>query len=66
MPATIIWQAIGMVAIYILVVIILYLLLFKLKWIKSLIFRDRKGRNVPNKISPKKEAIDAEYKEINK
>lgn len=64
-PNTIIWKAIGMEVLYVLVVIILYFLLFKLKWIKSLIFRDRKGRNIPNKISPKKEAIDAKYQEIN-
>ena len=45
-----IWQSIGITAIFVLVMVIVYFLIFKFKWIKSLVFRDRSGKNryVPN------------------
>ena len=45
-----IWQSIGITAIFVLVMVVVYFLIFKFKWIKSLVFRDRSGKNryVPN------------------
>ena len=46
-----IWKTVGVIAIYVLAVLVIYLLLFEFKRIKRLIFRERRHeRYVPNKL----------------
>lgn len=65
MPSIIIWKSIGIVALFVVCVAILYILIFKFAWIKSIVTRTPRSnvRYTPNKITPKKEVIDAQVKE---
>ncbi|MGM9970286.1 MAG: hypothetical protein ACI35S_07820 [Anaeroplasma sp.] len=65
--SSLVWRSIGIVALYALCIVIIYILIFKFAWIKSLVFRNHRGnyRAVPNKL-PKKDVIDAKTNEVNK
>lgn len=55
----IIWQTVGIEALMLLSFAIIFILIFKFKWIKSIVFRDRsKSKYTPNK-APNRQIIDA-------
>ena len=55
----IIWQTVGIEALLLLSFAIIFILIFKFKWIKSIVFRDRsKSKYTPNK-APNRQIIDA-------
>lgn len=60
-PSSIIWKSIGLLALYILAVVILYILIFKFKWIKSIVTRKKanEGQYSAKDSAKKKNSIDA-------
>ena len=55
----IIWQTVGIEALMLLSFVIIFILVFKFKWIKSIVFRDRSNKKyTPNK-APNRQVIDA-------